>query len=63
MNTGPETGETLKTLSNEGLLTRGIRAVTAHHIIFHWNWIGLPCQTQTNMALAAKEAIFEDRRV
>ena len=52
------TGETLKTLSDEGLLTRGIRAVTAHHLIFHWNRIGLPYQTQANMALAAKEAIF-----
>ncbi len=55
-----QAGETLKTLSDEGLLTRGIRAVTAHHIIFHWNRIGLPYQTQANMARAAKEVIFED---
>ncbi|MGQ0779250.1 MAG: lantibiotic dehydratase [Pseudonocardiales bacterium] len=32
-------------------------------IIFHWNRIGLPRQTQANMALAAKEAIFETGRV
>ncbi|MGH4015349.1 MAG: thiopeptide-type bacteriocin biosynthesis protein [Pseudonocardiaceae bacterium] len=58
-----QAGETLKTLSDEGLLTRGIRAVTAHHIIFHWNRIGLPYRTQANMALAAKEVIFGNRRV
>lgn len=55
-----QTGKTLRTLSDEGLLTRGIRAVTAHHIIFHWNRIGLPYRTQANIALAAKETIFED---
>ncbi|MGQ0778184.1 MAG: thiopeptide-type bacteriocin biosynthesis protein [Pseudonocardiales bacterium] len=54
-----QAGETLKALSDEGLLTRGIRAVSAHHIIFHWNRIGLPYRTQANMALAAKEVIFE----
>lgn len=58
-----QAGETLKTLSDEGLLTRGIRAITAYHIIFHWNRIGLPYQTQANMALAAKEVIFGDQRV
>ncbi|MGH3931837.1 MAG: thiopeptide-type bacteriocin biosynthesis protein, partial [Pseudonocardiaceae bacterium] len=57
-----QAGKTLKTLSGEGLLTRGIRAVTAHHIIFHWNRIGLPYQTQANLALAAKEVIFGDQR-
>jgi len=57
-----QAGETLKTLSDEGLLTRGIRAVTAHHIIFHWNRIGLLYHTQANMSLAAKEVIFGDRR-
>ncbi|MBV9013100.1 MAG: thiopeptide-type bacteriocin biosynthesis protein [Pseudonocardiales bacterium] len=55
--------ETLKILSGEGLLTRGIRSVTAHHVIFHWNRLGLPYQTQANVALAAKETIFENRRV
>lgn len=55
-----QAGETLKTLSEEGLLTRGIRAVAAHHVIFHWNRIGLPYQTQANMARAAQEVIFED---
>lgn len=60
LTTFEQAGETLKTLSDEGLLTRGIRAVTAHHIIFHWNRIGLPYQTQANMARAAKEVLFED---
>jgi thiopeptide-type bacteriocin biosynthesis protein len=35
------TGTTLKDLSHDGTLTRGIRAVTAHHILFHWNRLGL----------------------
>jgi thiopeptide-type bacteriocin biosynthesis protein len=51
-------GRALATLSTEGLLTRGIRAVTAHHIIFHWNRIGFSYQSQANLAMAAKECIF-----
>jgi thiopeptide-type bacteriocin biosynthesis protein len=51
-------GKTIRTLSDEGRLTRGIRAVAAHHVIFHWNRIGLPSQAQANIALAAKEAVF-----
>ena len=44
-----QAGQTLRTLSDEGLLTRGVRAVTAHHIIFHWNRLGLPYQAQAGV--------------
>jgi thiopeptide-type bacteriocin biosynthesis protein len=52
------TGKTLRTLADNGQLTRGLRAVATHHIIFHWNRIGLPPQTQANIAHAATQIIF-----
>ncbi|MGP3959738.1 thiopeptide-type bacteriocin biosynthesis protein [Nonomuraea sp. 3N208] len=55
-----QAGRTLRALADEGLLTRGLRAVIAHHVIFHWNRIGLPATAQVNIALAAKEAVFSD---
>jgi thiopeptide-type bacteriocin biosynthesis protein len=51
-----DTGTTLQTLREQGMLTRGIRAVTALHVIFHWNRIGLPGVTQATLARAAAEA-------
>lgn len=53
-----QAGAALRKLADEGRLTRGLRAVIAHHIIFHWNRIGLPARTQANLALAASEVIF-----
>ncbi|WP_285497991.1 thiopeptide-type bacteriocin biosynthesis protein [Actinomadura sp. NBRC 104425] len=53
-----EAGRQLKDLRERGRLTRGIRAVTAHHVIFHWNRIGLMGATQAVLAQAAKEAIL-----
>jgi thiopeptide-type bacteriocin biosynthesis protein len=53
-----ETGRTLRTLRETGTLTRGIRAVIALQIIFHWNRIGLRANTQATLAQAAKEAVF-----
>ncbi|WP_432830669.1 thiopeptide-type bacteriocin biosynthesis protein [Dactylosporangium sp. CA-092794] len=51
-------GTNLRHLRETGTLTRGLRAVIAHHVIFHWNRIGLPARTQAALAQAAKEAIF-----
>jgi thiopeptide-type bacteriocin biosynthesis protein len=51
-------GAALQRLREAGKLTRGLRAVIALHVIFHWNRIGLPAATQATIALAAKEAIF-----
>jgi len=51
-------GTNLQLLRETGKLTRGLRAVIALHVIFHWNRIGLPASTQATLAQAAKEAIF-----
>ncbi|GAB3943618.1 hypothetical protein GCM10029976_066500 [Kribbella albertanoniae] len=39
-------------------LTRGVRETIAHHIIFHWNRIGLSATTQSILTRAAKAAVF-----
>lgn len=55
-----EAGTTLRLLREQGKLTRGLRAVIALNIIFHWNRIGLPAMIQARLACAAAEAIFDD---
>jgi len=37
-------------------LTRGLRAVLAHNVIFHWNRLGLSAKTQGILASAARDA-------
>ncbi len=51
-------GTNLRQLRETGKLTRGLRAVIALHVMFHWNRIGLPATTQATLAQAAKDAIF-----
>jgi thiopeptide-type bacteriocin biosynthesis protein len=51
-------GAALHRHRERGSLTRGLRAVTALHVIFHWNRLGLPATTQATLAQAAQEAIF-----
>ncbi|MFF4992014.1 thiopeptide-type bacteriocin biosynthesis protein [Streptosporangium saharense] len=58
LNAFEQAGSQLKDLREQGELTRGIRAVTALHVIFHWNRIGIPAATQAVLAQAAKEAVF-----
>ncbi len=58
-----ETGEQLRTLRENGTLTRGIRAVIALHVIFHWNRLGLTATTQGTLARAAKEVVFGNASV
>ncbi|MCK9922609.1 thiopeptide-type bacteriocin biosynthesis protein [Frankia sp. AgPm24] len=55
-----QAGRSLRSLRENGQLTRGVRAVIALHVIFHWNRTGLPATTQATLAQAAKEAIFDD---
>jgi thiopeptide-type bacteriocin biosynthesis protein len=55
-----QAGRSLQNLRKSGTLTRGIRAVIALHVIFHWNKLGLTAGTQATLAHAAKEAIFSD---
>jgi thiopeptide-type bacteriocin biosynthesis protein len=54
-------GRTLRALAEEGLLARGLRAVLAHHVIFHWNRVGLPALVQANLALAAQKVVFDSQ--
>ncbi|WP_210435087.1 thiopeptide-type bacteriocin biosynthesis protein [Saccharopolyspora sp. ASAGF58] len=51
-------GRELRTLREKGALTRGIRAITALHVIFHWNRMGLSATTQAFLSRAAKDAVF-----
>lgn len=51
-------GQALGAAANEGALDRGTRDILAHHVIFHWNRIGLPHKTQSILAHAAKTVIF-----
>jgi thiopeptide-type bacteriocin biosynthesis protein len=53
-----QAGAALAALNRDGLLTRGLRAVIAHHTIFAWNRLGLPTQAQAAIAQASKEVIL-----
>ncbi|WFE53029.1 thiopeptide-type bacteriocin biosynthesis protein [Micromonospora sp. WMMD1155] len=51
-------GRELATAATAGTLTRGLRAVVSHIVIFHWNRLGLPARTQGILARAALEAFL-----
>lgn len=51
-------GHQLATAADDGRLCRGIRAVLAQIVIFHWNRLGLPAHTQGILARAATTAIL-----
>ncbi|GIF98790.1 thiopeptide-type bacteriocin biosynthesis protein [Catellatospora citrea] len=51
-------GTNLTAIREQGQLTRGIRAVIAEHVIFHWNRVGLPGGSQAALAKAAAESVF-----
>jgi thiopeptide-type bacteriocin biosynthesis protein len=42
-----------------GNLERGVRAILAHHVIFHWNRLGLTDRTQGILAKAARDTILD----
>lgn len=46
-------GRRLADASSSGTLSRGLRAVLAHSVIFHWNRVGLPAAAQAILARAA----------
>jgi thiopeptide-type bacteriocin biosynthesis protein len=52
------TGEALGQAAHRGTLTRGLRAVLAYHVIFHWNRLGLPARAQSTLAHAATTAVL-----
>jgi thiopeptide-type bacteriocin biosynthesis protein len=51
-------GASIRHLRETGKLTRGLRAVIALHVIFHWNRLGQSATSQATIAQAATEAIF-----
>ncbi|TLQ46069.1 methyltransferase, FxLD system [Streptomyces marianii] len=51
-------GETLAHLATGGRLTRGLRAVIAHHLIFHANRAGLRSDDQSALFNIAREAVM-----
>ncbi|KJY28464.1 methyltransferase, FxLD system [Streptomyces sp. NRRL S-495] len=53
-----QSGQNLAGLARGGRLTRGLRAVLAHHLLFHANRAGLPVDHQAAMAARALDAVF-----
>lgn len=51
-------GEALATAEKQPSLPRGLRSISAHHVIFHWNRLGLDITTQHTLAHAATTAIL-----
>nr|BEK67460.1 methyltransferase, FxLD system [Kitasatospora purpeofusca] len=51
-------GRALAHLAAGGRLTRGLRAVLAHHVIFHANRAGLPLEDQSAMSALAKAVVM-----
>ncbi|MER6531900.1 thiopeptide-type bacteriocin biosynthesis protein [Streptomyces sp. NPDC001508] len=53
-----DAGHDLARLNENGQLRRGLRNVLAHHVIFGWNRLGLPHDTQATLTAAARTVIF-----
>lgn len=53
-----ETGRNLADLAEAGKLTRGLRSILAHHVIFAWNRLGLTVGTQAIIAHTAADVVF-----
>ncbi|MBM9506767.1 thiopeptide-type bacteriocin biosynthesis protein [Actinacidiphila acididurans] len=51
-------GQELAQLAASGALHRGLRGILAHHVLFAWNRIGLPYDTQAVLAATAKIVVF-----
>ncbi|GAB3450070.1 hypothetical protein GCM10027570_24850 [Streptomonospora sediminis] len=51
-------GKSLKDASRQGLLHRGLRAILAYHVIFHWNRMGFHGRTQSALAHSARGTIL-----
>ncbi|WP_435601413.1 methyltransferase, FxLD system [Streptomyces sp. C10-9-1] len=53
-----QAGATLADLAGRGALTRGLRAVIAHHVIFHANRAGLLRDDQSTLSHIAREVVM-----
>ncbi|MGW3183790.1 hypothetical protein ACWDD9_31420 [Kitasatospora sp. NPDC001119] len=51
-------GQGLRRLAHDGHLTRGLRAVCAQHLLFHFNRLGLPPIAQGVLATTAGRVVF-----
>ncbi|SDT82702.1 thiopeptide-type bacteriocin biosynthesis domain-containing protein [Streptomyces sp. TLI_053] len=51
-------GQTLATAAHRGELTRGLRALLAHLVVFHWNRLGIPAPVQAALARAARDHVL-----
>jgi thiopeptide-type bacteriocin biosynthesis protein len=51
-------GRVLGSAAADGKLERGVRDVLAHHVIFHWNRLGLTTKTQSILARAARDTVM-----
>lgn len=51
-------GRALGRAAHDGILERGLRDILAHHVIFHWNRLGLPGRTQAILARAARDLVM-----
>src|SRR5262249_28985855 len=56
-----DAGRQLGAATSDGTLRRGIRDVLAHHVIFHWNRLGLSTAVQGILASAAANVILNVR--
>jgi len=56
-------GRELARLNDRGELQRGIRAVLAHHVIFHWNRLGIPHTDQLALAGLARDVVLHPERL
>jgi thiopeptide-type bacteriocin biosynthesis protein len=54
-----QTGTVLGAAATAGNLQRGLRAVMAHHVIFHWNRFGFTSDRQALLAHAAATALLD----
>ncbi|OLT34220.1 methyltransferase, FxLD system [Actinomadura sp. CNU-125] len=53
-----QAGRQLADLAACGALERGLRAVLSHHVIFHWNRLGLPYADQHTLATLTSEVVM-----
>lgn len=53
-----DAGLRLGAAANDGTLGRGVRDVLAHHVIFHWNRLGISTADQGILASAAADIIL-----
>lgn len=53
------TGQTLADMAQQGTLTRGLRAILTHHLLFAFNRLGIAAQHQHVLATAASQVILQ----